>query len=168
MVSKLSKLKVKGQRSVLNLVKGIEVTDLHSDDNNSDILSENESERPSAQKLFELTPGRKRKERSPQETTNNPYKKINMGDTDIGNMKLEQQFTEEEAKEIESISPDLAKVTKILLRRNEHLFTELRNDISTLIKNSEILQEQQSQIESLKREYCEMQLRCSKLETDQR
>ena len=167
MASKLSKLKVKGQRSVLNLVKGREVTDLHSDDNNSDILSENESERPSAQKAFELTPGRKRKERSPQETTNNPYKKINMGDTDIGNMNLEQQLTKEEAKDIESLSPDLAKVTKILLRWNEHRFTELRNDISTLIKNSEILQEQQSQIESLKRENCEMQLICTKLETDQ-
>ena len=166
MASKLSKLKVKGQRSVLNLVKSKEVTDLHSDD--SDILSENESERPSAQKLFELTPGRKRKERSPQETTNNPYKKINMGDTDIGNMNLEQQLTEEEAKDIESLSPELAKVTKILLRRNEHRFTELRTDISTLIMNSEILQEQQSQIESLKRENCEMQLRCNKLETDQR
>ena len=167
MASKLSKLKVKGQRSVLNLVKSKEVTDLHSDNNNSDILSENESERPSAQKLFELTPGRKRKERSPQETTNNPYKKFNMGDTDIGNMNLEQQLTEEEAKDIESLSPELAKVTKILLRRNEHRFAELRTDISTLIINSEILQEQQSQIESLKRENCEMQLRCNKLETDQ-
>ena len=105
-MSKLSKLKVKGQRSVLNLVKGKEVTDLHSDDNNSDILSENKSERPSAQKLSELTPGRKRKEGSAQETTNNPYKKINMGDTDIGKMKLEQQLTEEEAKDVESLSPD--------------------------------------------------------------
>ena len=109
MASKLNKIKVKGQRSVLNLIKGKEVTDLHSDDNNSDIPSENKSESPSAQKLFELTPGRKRKERSPQETTNNPYKKINMGNTDIGNMKLEQQLTEKEAKEIESLSPELAK-----------------------------------------------------------
>ena len=142
------------------------MTDLHSDDNNSDILSENESEKPSAQKLFELTPGRKRKERSPRETTNNPYTKINMGDTDIGKMKLEQQLTEEEAKDVESLSPDLAKVIKNLLRRNKHRFTELQNDISTLIMNSEILQEQQSQIESLKRENCEMHLRCTKLETD--
>ena len=91
-----------------------------------------------------------------------------MGDTDIGNMNLEQQLTEEETKDIESLSPELAKVTKILLRRNEHRFTELRSDISTLIMNSEILQEQQSQIESLKRENCEMLLRCTKLETDQR
>ena len=75
MASKLSKLKVRGQGSVLNLAKSKEVTELHSDDNNSDILSENESERPSAQKLFELTPRRKRKERSPQKTTNNRYKK---------------------------------------------------------------------------------------------
>ena len=91
-----------------------------------------------------------------------------MGNTDIGNRKLEQQLTEEEEKEIESFSPELAKVTKILLRRNEHRFTELQNDISTLIMNSEILQEQQKQIETLKRENCEMQLRCTKLETDQR
>ena len=91
-----------------------------------------------------------------------------MGDTDIGNRKLEQQLTEEEEKEIENLSPELAKVTKILLRRNEHRFTELQNDISTLIMNSEILQEQQNQIEMLKRENCEMQLRCTKLETDQR
>ena len=118
MASKLNKIKVKGQRSVLKLIKGKEVTDLHLDDNNSDILSENESESPSALKSFKLTPGRKRKERSPQETTNNPYKKINMGDTDIGNRKLEQQLTEEEEKEIESLSPELTKVTKILLRRN--------------------------------------------------
>ena len=162
MVSKLNKLKVKGQRSVLKLIKGKEVTDLHSDDNNSDIPSEHESESPSALKSFELTPGWKRKERSPQETTNNPYKKINMGNTDIGNRKLEQQLTEEEEKEIESLSPELAKVTKILLRRNEHRFTKLQNDISTLIMNSEILQEQQNQIEMLKRENCEMQLRCTK------
>ena len=33
---------------------------------------------------------------------------------------------------------------------------------------SEILQEQQSRIESLTRENCELQLRCNKLETDQR
>ena len=52
MASKLNKIKVKGQRSVLKLIKGIEVTDLHSDDNNSDIPSENESESPSALKSF--------------------------------------------------------------------------------------------------------------------
>ena len=33
--------------------------------------------------------------------------------------------------------------------------------------NSEILQEQQNQVETLKKENCEMQLRCTKLETDQ-
>ena len=159
---------MKGQRSVLKFIKVKEVTDLHSDDNNSDIPSENELNSPSALRTFKLTPGQKRKERSPQETTNNPYKKINMGNTDIGSRKFEQQLTEEEEKEIDSLSPELAKVTKILLRRCEHRFTELQNDISTLIMNSEILQEQQNQIETLKKENCEMHLRCTKLETDQR
>ena len=60
------------------------------------------------------------------------------------------------------------KVTKILLRRNEQRFTKLQNDISTLIMDSEVLQEQQSQIETLKRENSEMQLKCDRLETDQR
>ena len=47
-------------------------------------------------------------------------------------------------------------------------FTELQNDISTLIMKSEVPQEQQNQIEMLKERNCDMQLRCDKLETDQR
>ena len=90
-----------------------------------------------------------------------------MGDSSNQRKTLEQQLIEEEEKEIASLSPELAKVTKILLRRNEHKFTELQNDISTLIMNSEILQEQQNQIETLKKENSEMHLKCIKLETDQ-
>ena len=136
MVSKLSKIKLKRQRSVLKLIKDREVTDLYSDDNNSDIPSEDELKSLSASRVINLTPGCKRKERSPQEINNNPYKKINMGDTTDEKRKLEEQLAEEEEKEIDSLSPELAKVTKILLRRNEHRFTELQNDISTLIMNS--------------------------------
>ena len=144
MASKLSKIKLKRQRSVLKLIKDREVTGLHSDDNNSDILSKDELNSPSASRVINSTPGHKRKERNPQEISNNPYKKINMGDTTDEKRKLEQQLAEEEEKEIDSLSPELAKVTKILLRRNEHRFTKLQNDISTLIMNSEVLQEQQS------------------------
>ena len=118
MVSKLSKIKLKGQRSVLKLIKDRKVTDLHLDDNNCDIPSEDKLNSPSASRVINLTPGRKRKERSPQEINNNPYKKINMGDTTDEKRKLEQQLAEEEEKEIDSLSPELAKVTKILLRRN--------------------------------------------------
>ena len=67
-----------------------------------------------------------------------------MGDNTDKKRKLEQQLTEEEEREIDSLSPELAKVTKILLRRNEHRLTELQNDISTLIMNSKVLQEQQN------------------------
>ena len=91
-----------------------------------------------------------------------------MGDTTDEKRKLEQQLAEEEEREIDSLSPELAKVTKILLRRNEHRFTKLQNDISTLIMNLEVLQEQQNQIETLKKENCEIQLKCDRLETDQR
>ena len=144
MASKLSKIKLKGQRSVLKLMKDREVTDLDLEDNNSDIPSKDELNSSSASRVTNLTPGHKRKERSPQEANNNPQKKINMGDNTEEKRKLEQQLTEEE-REIDSLSPELAKVTKILLRRNEHRFTKLQNDISTLIMNSEVLQEQQNQ-----------------------
>ena len=168
MVSKLSKIKLRGQRSVLKLIKDREVTDLHSEDNNSDIPSKDELNSPSALRVTISTPGRKRKERSPQEANNNPQKKFNMGDNTDEKRKLEQQLTEEEEREIDSLSPKLAKVTKILLQRNEHRFTELQNDMSTLIRNSEVLQEQQNQIKMLKKENCDMQLRCDKLETDKK
>ena len=167
MASKLSKIKLKGQRSVLKLIKDREVTKLYSEDNNSDTQSEGEINSGSATRVTNTTPGCKRKERSPQEISNNPHKKINMGDTTDKKRKLEQQLAEEE-KEIDSLSPELAKVTKILLQRNEHRFTKLQNDISTLLMNAEVLQEQQNQIETLKRENCEMQLKCDRLETDHR
>ena len=80
MVSKLNKIKLKGQRSVLKLIKDREVTDLHLDGNNSDIPSKDELNSSSASRVTNLTPGCKRKERSPQEANNNPQKKINMGD----------------------------------------------------------------------------------------
>ena len=89
MVSKLSKIKLKGQRSVLKLMKDREVTDLHSEGNNSDIPSEDELNSTSASRVTNLTPGRKRKERSPQEANNNPQEKINMGDNIEEKRKLE-------------------------------------------------------------------------------
>ena len=115
MASKLSKIKLKGQRSVLKLIKDREVTDLHSEDNNSDIPSKDELNSPSASRVINLTPGCKRKERSPQEINNNPHKKINIGDSTDEKIKLEQQLAEEEEREIDSLTPELAKVTKILL-----------------------------------------------------
>ena len=45
-----------------------------------------------------------------------------MGDTDIGNMNLEQRLTEEETKDIESLSPELAKVMNIDSQNCELIF----------------------------------------------
>ena len=102
MASKLSKIKMKGQRSVLKLMKDREVTDLHSEDNNSDIQSEDDLNSSSASRVTNLTPGRKRKERGPQEANNNLQKKINMGDNTEEKRKLEQQLTEEREIEFKS------------------------------------------------------------------
>ena len=60
-------------------MKDREVTDLHSEGNNSDILSEDELNSTSASRVTNLTPGRKRKERSPQEANNNPSEKNQHG-----------------------------------------------------------------------------------------
>ena len=75
--SKISKNKLKGQRSVLTLIKDREVNKSNPEDN-SDTYSEGEIPIESATKATKPTPGRKRKERSPQELIN-PHKKINMG-----------------------------------------------------------------------------------------
>ena len=91
------------------------MTELYSEDNNSDTQSEGERNSESATRVTNTTPGCKRKERNPQEISNNPHKKINMGDTTDEKRKLEQQLAEEEEKEIDNLSPELAKVTKILL-----------------------------------------------------
>ena len=65
---------------MLKLLKDREVTGLNSEDNNSDTLSDDEIPFASATRAINLTPRCKRKERSPQESTINPHKKINMGD----------------------------------------------------------------------------------------
>ena len=164
MASKNNKNKLKGQRSVLTLLKDREVTKLNSEDNSA-IHSEEETTRESATRATDLTPGRKRKERSPQELIN-PHKKINMGDNIEEKLRLERQLYEEEEEAIKSLSPELAKVTKILLRRNDHKFDTIQSDITSLLKNAELLQKQQDQIDSLKRENVVIQLRCDKIELD--
>ena len=159
-----NKNKLKGQRSVLTLIKDKEVSKLNSGDN-SDTYSEGETPIESAARTTNLTPRRKSKERSPQEPIN-PQKKINMGDNTEEKLRLERQLDEEEEEEIKSLSLELAKVTKILLRRNEHKFAAVQNDITSLLENVELLQKQQDQIESLKKENGEIQLRCDKIEMD--
>ena len=153
MASKTNKNTPKGQRSVLALIKDREVTKVNPA-NNSTKQSVKETlieSATSATSATDLTSGRKRKERSPQELIN-PQKKINMGDNTEEKLRLERQLNEEEEEEIRSRSPELAKVTKILLRRNEHRFTAIQNDITSLLKNAELIQKQQDQIESLKKE----------------
>ena len=164
MASKISKNKLKGQRSVLTLIKDREVNKSNPEDN-SNTYSEGEIPIESATKATKPTPGRKRKERSPQELIN-PHKKINMGDSIGEKLRLERQLDEEEEEEIKSLSPELAKVTKILLRRNELKLTAIQNDITSLLKNAELLQRQQEQIESLKKENGEIQLKCDKIVMD--
>ena len=164
MASKNNKNKLKGQRSVLTLLKDREVTKWNSEDN-STIQSEEESTSESATRATDVTPGRKRKERSPQELIN-PHKKINMGDNIEEKLRLERQLYDEVEEEIKSLSPELAKVTKILLRRNDHKFDAIQSDITSLLKNAELLQKQQDQIESLKKENVVIQLKCDKIELD--
>ena len=64
MASKNNKNKLKGQRSVLTLLKDREVTKLNPEDNSA-IHSAEETLTDSATSASNHTPGRKRKERSP-------------------------------------------------------------------------------------------------------
>ena len=140
---------------------------MNSDDNISDLLSEEESTTTSVARPDRATLRQKRKERSPQETAQNLHKKINMGEDTKGWIRLEEQLDKEEEEELKSLSPELAKVTKILLRRNEQRFSAIQNDITSLLRNAELLQTQQTQIETLKHQNLEMHLKCDKMEKEQ-
>ena len=52
-----------------------------------------------------------------------------MGETTYEWSKLEQKLAQEEEEEMKSLSPELAKVIKILLRRSEKSLTPIQNDI---------------------------------------
>ena len=104
MVSKISKNKLKGQRSVLTLIKDREVTKLNPEDN-SDTYSKGETPIESATKATSLTPGCKRKEQQDQIESlkkENGEIQLRCDKIEMDHAKLKQKLSKMENELLES------------------------------------------------------------------
>ena len=66
-----------------------------------------------------------------------------------------------------TLSPELAKLERILSRKQESSLKEIKRDIKLLLETEEIIKKQQDTIDDLKKENHELNVKCNKLEKNQ-
>ena len=66
-----------------------------------------------------------------------------------------------------TLSPELAKLERILSRKQTAILEGIKNDIKLLLENEELIKKQQDTIEELKKENYELNVKCNKLEKNQ-
>ena len=120
------------------------------------------------------TPKRKRSQVSP--THNSEYSKlskfINMSKTPEENKQgvtqtASQHYYEKDEDDESTLSPELAKLERILSRKQTASLEGTKNDIKLLLENEELIKRQQDTIEELKRENYELNVKYNKLEKNQ-
>ena len=73
-----------------------------------------------------------------------------------------------ELEEDEStLSPELAKLERILSRKQTANLEGIKNDIKLLLENEKLIKKQQDAIDELKKENYELNVKCNKLEKNQ-
>ena len=73
-----------------------------------------------------------------------------------------------ELEENEStLSPELAKLERILSRKQTANLEGIKNDIKLLLENEKLIKKQQDAIDELKKENYELNVKCNKLEKNQ-
>ena len=120
------------------------------------------------------TPKRKRSQGSPTHNSeySKPSKFINMSKTPEENRpgvtQTSPQHNYEKDEDDEStLSPELAKLERILSRKQTASLEGIKNDIKLLLENEELIKKQQDTIEELKRENYELNMKYNKLEKNQ-
>ena len=120
------------------------------------------------------TPKRKRSQVSP--THNSKYSKlskfINMSKTPEENKQgvtqtASQHYYEKDEDDESTLSPELAKLERILSRKQTASLEGIKNDIKLLLENEELIKRQQDTIEELKRENYKLNVKYNKLEKNQ-
>ena len=117
-----------------------------------------------------LTPKRKRSQgNSPNNSEDSkPAKFINMSKTPEENRSAVNQAAPHHNNEIDedevTLSPELAKLERILSRKHTASLEGIKNDIKLLLENEELIKKQQDTIEELKRENYELNVKYNKLE----
>ena len=161
------------QKSILKYTEIKENSNITDSEKGDDIVAPTSTERRIELKDATLTPKRKRSQGySPNSTENNrPTKFINMSKTPDENTTARTltpptQDTDPEDDE-STLSPELAKLERILSRKQELSLKEIKRDIKLLLETEEIIKKQQDTIDDLKKENHELNVKCNKLEKNQ-
>ena len=122
--------------------------------------------------LKEVTPAQKRKRShgySPNSTEGSkPTKCINMSKSPedkntITNLTSDTQDNDLDEDET-TLSPELAKLERILSRKQTSSLEGIKRDIKLLLEMEELIKKQQDTIEELKKENYELNVKCNRLE----
>ena len=120
------------------------------------------------------TPKRKRSQVSSTHNSeySKPSKLINMSKTPEENKQditqtASQHYYEKDEDDESTLSPELAKLERILSRKQTASLEGIKNDIKLLLENEELIKRQQDTIEELKRENYELNVKYNKLEKNQ-
>ena len=97
-----------------------------------------------------------------------PAKLINMSKTPEENRSVVNQTSPQHNNELDkdesTLSPELAKLERILSRKHTASLEGIKNDIKLLLENEELIKKQQDTIEELKQENYELNVKYNRLE----
>ena len=163
----------KDQKSILKYTKATEgecITQGEGQHDTSVLIS---TERGTELKDTTLTPKCKRSQGSPPHNIEDskPAKVINMSKTPEENRTAVTQTPLQHNNDLDedraTLSPELAKLERILRRKQTASLEGIKNDIKLLLENKELIKRQQDTIEELKRENYELNVKYNKLEKNQ-
>ena len=163
----------KDQKSILKYTKVEENSYTTDNEEGADIVAPISTERYT--ELKDTTPTQKRK-RSQGYSCNSTEgskltKCINMSKTPEDNTTtrtLTRPAQDIDSDEDEStLSAELAKLERILSRKQKSSLEGIKRDIKLLLETEELIKKQQDTIEELKKENYELNVKCNKLEKNQ-
>ena len=165
-------IKAANESNQISILKYTEVTEnrkIEDSEEGSDTSTESNTELKDATS----TPKRKRSQGySPDSAEiSRPTKCINMSKTPEENkttktLTATNQDIDPEEDET-TLSPELAKLERILSRKQELNLEGIKKDIKLLLETEEIIKKQQDTIDELKKENYELNVKCNKLEKNQ-
>ena len=163
----------KDQKSIKKYTKVAENNDTIETEKRIDIVAPISTERDT--ELKDVTPAQKRKRShgySPNSTEGSkPTKCINMSKspedknttTNLTSDTQDNDLDEDET----TLSPELAKLERILSRKQTSSLEGIKRDIKLLLEMEELIKKQQDTIEELKKENYELNVKCNRLEKNE-
>ena len=161
------------QKSIFKYTKATEANYIIHSKENSDITVLTSTERQIELKDITLIPKRKRsQETSPAVSEcSKPSKLINLSRSPVEKETVQDLRSGPQKNEMEedesTLSPELAKLERILSRKHIASLEGIKNDIKLLLETEKLIKKQQDAIDELKKENYELNVKCNKLEKNQ-